>query len=223
MIVTRRIALRIALIIAVAVILQIAFFSYLHLFGASPNLLPVVVVSLGLLGGGVVGAVCGFATGLLLDSVLLQTLGLSSLVLLSVGYLAGRYRESVEISSSLIPPLVAGGLTALAAAGFAALKLMLGIDTTVSVLFVREIVVQGLLAVVLAIPLYPLIRRLLAPALVDYSPSRRLLAPGMRRRGRRRAFARRPRTVNPARHAGAQARGRSAARRRRRALRGGVV
>ena len=58
-----------------------------------------VVVSLGLLGGGVVGAVCGFVAGLLLDSLLLQTLGVSSLVLLSIGYLAGRYREGVEITS----------------------------------------------------------------------------------------------------------------------------
>ena len=58
-----------------------------------------------------VGAVCGFAAGLLLDSALLQTLGVSSLVLLTVGYLAGRYREGAEISNSLIPPLLAGALT----------------------------------------------------------------------------------------------------------------
>ena len=56
-------------------ILQVSFFSYLILLGATPNIVPVVVVSLGLLGGGVVGAVCGFAAGLLLDSILLQTLG----------------------------------------------------------------------------------------------------------------------------------------------------
>jgi rod shape-determining protein MreD len=92
MIVTRRIALRIAVIVLLAVILQVSFFSYLQFFGAIPNLIPVVIVTLGLLGGGVVGAVCGFVAGLLLDSVLLQTLGVSSLVLLSVGYLAGRYR-----------------------------------------------------------------------------------------------------------------------------------
>jgi rod shape-determining protein MreD len=182
MIVTWRIGLRIALIVLVGVILQLSFFSYLSFFGAVPNVIPVVVVSLGLLGGGVIGAVCGFAAGLLLDSALLQTLGVSSLALLSIGYLAGRYREGVEITSWLIPPLLAGGFTALAAAGFAAVQLMLGVDTTVSVVFLREIVVQGLLAVLLAMPIYPLIRRLLAPALIDYAPSRRLLAPGLRRR-----------------------------------------
>ena len=120
-----------------------------------------------------VGAVCGFAAGLLLDSVLLQTLGVSSLVLLSVGYLAGRYREGSEISNSLVPPLLAGALTLCAAAGFAAIQLMLGVDAPVSLLVLREIFVQGLLAVVLAIPIYPLIRRVLRPAIVDDAAARR--------------------------------------------------
>ena len=68
MIVTWRIALRIALIVVVTIVLQISFFSYLTLFGTTPNVVPLMVVSLGLLGGGMVGAVCGFAAGLLLDS-----------------------------------------------------------------------------------------------------------------------------------------------------------
>lgn len=201
MIVTKRIALRIALIVLATVILQVSFFSYLQLFGAIPNVIPVVVVTLGLLGGGVVGAVCGFITGLLLDSLLLQTLGVSSLVLLSVGYLAGRYREGVEITSAWVPPLLAGGFTLVAAGGLAAIELMLGVDASVSILFLREVIVQGLLAVILAIPLYPLIRRILAPALIDYEPTRRLLVPGLRRsRGRRaRGHARLDRSRRPVR------------------------
>jgi len=219
MIVTRRIGLRIALIVLAAVIVQVSFFSFLSFFGAAPNVVPVVVVSLGLLGGGVVGAVCGFAAGLLLDSVLLQTLGVSSLVLLSIGYLAGRYREGVEITSWLTPPLLAGAFTLLGAAGFAAVQLMLGVDATVSVAFVREIVVQGLLAVLLAMPLYPLIRRLLAPALIDYAPSRRLLIPGLRR-GRGRKPSRR-RAAPAMTHGSGPIRRRAPSRRR--TVRGGVL
>jgi rod shape-determining protein MreD len=187
MIVTRRIGLRIALIVLLTVLLQVSFFSYLVVLGATPNVVPVVVVSLGLLGGALVGAVCGFTAGLLLDSVLLQTLGVSSLVLLSVGYLAGRYREGVEITSSLVPPLLAAGFTLLASGGFAAVQLMLGVESPVSLLVLREIVVQGLLAFFLALPFYPLIRRVLRPALIDDTLARRLLTPGARRRARGRA------------------------------------
>jgi rod shape-determining protein MreD len=188
MIVTPRISARIALIVLLAVILQVSFFSYLSLLGATPDVLSVVVISLGLLGGGVVGAVCGFAAGFLLDSVLLQTLGVSSLVLLAIGYLAGRFREGFEISSSLVPALLAGALTALGAFGFAAIQLMLGVETQVSLLVLREILIKGMLAFVLAIPLYPLLRRTLRPALVDAAPGRRRVLKAARvRRGRRRS------------------------------------
>jgi rod shape-determining protein MreD len=189
MIVTWRIGLRIALIVVVTIVLQISFFSYLSLFGTTPNVVPLMVVSLGLLGGGMIGAVCGFAAGLLLDSALLQTLGVSSLVLLGAGYLAGRYREGAEISNSLIPPLLAGALTTAAAAGFAAIQLMLGVHTPVSLLVLREIFVQGLLAVVLMVPMYPLIRWALRPAIVDdLAPlgARSPITRGASRRGRAR-------------------------------------
>jgi rod shape-determining protein MreD len=192
-IVTWRIALRIALIMVVAVVLQLSFFSYLTLFGTTPNIIPLVAVTLGLLGGAMVGALCGFALGFVVDSALLATLGVSSLMLLAVGYLAGRYREGTEIANSLMPPLLIGVLTIAASAGFAAMQLMLGVETQVSLLVLREIFVQGLLAFLLAIPFYPLIRRALRPAIVDdVVAGRRMRTPiragakGRRRRPRRR-------------------------------------
>jgi len=167
MIVTWRIGLRIALVMIVAIVLQLSFFSYLTLFGTTPNIIPLVAVTLGLLGGAMVGAICGFALGFVLDSTLFATLGISSLMLLAVGYLAGRYREGTEISNTLMPPLLIGVLTMAASAGFSAIQLMLGVDVEVSLLILREIFVQGLLAFVLAIPFYPLIRRVLRPGIVD--------------------------------------------------------
>jgi len=186
MIVTPRIAVRLALIVIVAVIVQVSFFSFLSILGATPYVVPVVVVALGLLGGGVVGAVCGFFAGLLMDSLLLQTLGVSSLVLLSIGYLAGRYREGFEIRGRVVPALLTGGFTLIGATGLAAIELMLGVDAPVSLLVVREILVQSLLATLLAFAVYPLVRRALGAALVDYQPKSRLLSVGrLRRRGRR--------------------------------------
>jgi rod shape-determining protein MreD len=194
MIVTWRIGIRIALIIVLAILLQVSFFSYLTTFGTTPTIVPVIVVSLGLLGGAVFGAVCGFAAGLLLDSVLLQTLGAAALVLLTIGYLAGRYRETAEISNSLVPPLLAGALTSAAAAGIGAIQVMLGIEGTVSLLVLREVFVQGLLAVVLAIPIYPLVRRILRPAIIDDALARgRVPLSAASTRSRRRSRGLRPR------------------------------
>lgn len=170
MILTRWINLRIGAIVLVAVLMQVAFFSYFRILGAAPDIVPVVIAAIGLLGGAVVGAVVGFSAGLLLDISLLETLGMSSLVLLSVGYLAGRYRESFEIDSALGPALVIGGLTFFAAAGSTAIELTLGVDTPVSGAIVGAAIVKGILAFLLAYPIYPLVRIALRSALVLEEP-----------------------------------------------------
>ena len=195
MIVTRRIALRVGIVLVAAVVLQLSFFSYLSFFGSIPDVVPVVVASLGLLGGALVGAVAGFAAGFLLDSALLQTLGVSSLALLAIGYFAGRYRESYEISSSLVPPLIVGALSLAYAALFTALQLMLGVSTPVSLVILRDIVVKGLLGFLLALGVYPLMRRILRPALVDDRAAARR-APVRAGRSRRRRLLRRRGTTS---------------------------
>jgi len=196
MIVTWPIGLRLAAIVLITVILQVSFFSYLSILGATPDVVPVVIAILGLLGGALAGAVAGFATGFLVDSVLLQTLGVSSIVLLSVGYVAGRYREQFEIDSPLAPALLVGGLTLLATTGFIALQLTLGVEAAVSLLVVREVLVKALLAFLLTFPLYPAIRFVLRSALVlEEPPTRRRVfrnrrGGGRTRPGRRRALRR---------------------------------
>jgi rod shape-determining protein MreD len=167
MIFTPRILAAVVLLVFAAVLLQLSFFSQLPLLGSVANVVPVVVIALGLLGGAVPGTVAGFGAGLLLDSALGTTLGVSSLALMSAGYLAGRWRESYDIVSSLVPPLLTGVLTGVAAAAYAVVQLMLGVDAPVSVLVLREIFVQALLGVLLAIPLFPFVRRILRSALID--------------------------------------------------------
>ena len=109
-------------------LLQLSFFSQVAVFHVSPDLLPALVVSLGLLGGSMTGAVAGFSVGFLLDCLLIAPLGGASLVLLAIGYLAGLFRERFEIHSPLVPPLLCMVLTLFAELGFGAVELMLGID-----------------------------------------------------------------------------------------------
>ena len=189
MILTRWINVRLGAIVLAAVLLQVTFFSYLSIFGTSPDFVVVVIAVIGLLGGAVIGAVTGFAAGLLLDVALLETLGVSSLVLLSVGYLAGRYRESFEIDSAFAPAAVTGALALFASAGFTALQVTLDVDGAVSGAVVFDSFVRGFLAFLLAYPTYPLIRRALRPALVlEGAPARRSTktAPAARAAGMRR-------------------------------------
>jgi len=176
-ILTPKIVVRIALIGLVGVLLQLSFFSQVELFHVSPDLLPALVVCLGLLGGSLTGAVAGFAIGLFLDCLLVEALGISSLVLLGTGYFAGQYRERFEFHGSLVPALLCMGLTLLAELGYAAIQLLLGIDAPISPLIVRDILLKSVYAFFLGWPLYLLIRRILRPALVEEPRVRRRRQP----------------------------------------------
>ena len=109
------------------------------LFDANADLLPLVALSIGLLAGPVAGATVGFLLGLVADMALLQTLGVTSLLLIGVGYLAGRYRELRDATHKLVPPI--GGLVATLAyaAAFSLVQFLLGVESPVSPLVIREI------------------------------------------------------------------------------------
>lgn len=179
MIVTPPIMLRLAAIIFLTVLLQVGFFSGVPLLGTVANVVPVVVIALGLLGGAVTGGVAGFSAGLLLDAMLGGTLGITSLSLMVAGYLAGRWREGYDIVSSLVPPLLTGALTGVAVTAYGAMQLTLGVDAPVSIVILREILAQAFLGGLLAIPVFPLIRRSLRSALVEEGTrSRARVSPG---------------------------------------------
>lgn len=173
MIVTPKIFARLAAIAVIAVLLQLSLFSRVEFLHTSADILPLVVVSLGLLGGSMTGAVAGFSIGFLVDCLLVAPLGGSSLVLLSAGYLAGLFRERFEIHSALVPPLLCMALTLFAELGFAAVQLMLGVDAPVSALIVRDMLLKSIYAFFLAWPIYYGLRRALRPALVEESSSSR--------------------------------------------------
>jgi rod shape-determining protein MreD len=174
LILTPNIIVRIVLVVVLGVILQLSFFSQVALFHVSPDLLPALVVCFGLLGGTMSGAVAGFSVGLLLDCLLVAPLGGDSLVLLAVGYAAGAYRERFPMPSRLIPPLLCAAFTLLAEVGFGAVQAMLGIDSAVSGLVVKDMLVQSVYAFFLGWPMYVGLRRLLRPALIlEPNPRRR--------------------------------------------------
>jgi rod shape-determining protein MreD len=169
---------RVSLLCLLAVLLQVSGIEALRLGGGSPDLIPLAVAAVALFGGSVPGALSGFAAGLLLDLMLGQNLGASALVLTLIGYGVGRYREVRDPSHGLIALAVAAGATAAYGAGIGLVSFMLEIEADVSALFLRDIVVTTLLNVLIALPVFALVRLLLRPVLSVDPLERR------RRRGR---------------------------------------
>ena len=102
----------------------------------------------------------------------MQTVGLSSLVYVAVGYWAGRFRELRDPQSALVPLAVGAAATAAAMVGYSLMQFLLGVDAPVSFLLAREILATVLLNGVIATPVYALVRRVLLPALPE-DPRRR--------------------------------------------------
>src|SRR2546421_10641353 len=112
-----RLPLRLVLLGFLTVVLQQSAVSQISIFGVSADLTPLVVMSVGLLTGSIPGALTGFGMGLLVDSALVETLGVSSLVYILIGYGAGRLRELRDPAHTLTPLAVGAAATASAALG----------------------------------------------------------------------------------------------------------
>jgi rod shape-determining protein MreD len=154
-------------------LLEIVAVSQVSVFGGTADLSPLIVMSVGLLCGSVAGATIGFGTGLFLDLALVQTLGLTSLVLLTVGYWAGRLREVRDPHGPFAPLAVGAAATLGAETGYAIVQFLLGVDSPVSWLLVREIVTTVLVNALIAAPVYAVSRRWLDPSLPDSMRRRR--------------------------------------------------
>jgi rod shape-determining protein MreD len=146
--------------------------SQISIFGVSADLTPLVVMSVGLLAGSMPGAIMGFGTGLLVDTVLVQTLGITSLLYIPIGYWAGRLREVRDPAHGLIPLVAGAAATAFVGLGMTLIQFLLGVDSPVSLLLVQQIFITVLVNTLLSLPVYALVRKVVQPALPD-DPRRR--------------------------------------------------
>jgi len=103
-----------ALLVLTAVIVQLTVLPLLGLPGSTPDLVALTVIGLGFVGGPVRGTVAGFAAGLLIDLLPPADglLGLTAVLLVTIGYLAGLLgqTERSPLSSVLLAGLLSGGV-----------------------------------------------------------------------------------------------------------------
>ena len=172
-----RLALRLLGLGLLAVLLQVSIVAQIPLLGTAADLSPLVVMSVGLLCGSITGACFGFLVGLFIDTALVQTLGLSSLVLTLVGYGMGRLRELRDPQAALTPMAAGAAATAIWTIGYALINFLLGVDAPISFVLLRQIIATIIVNTLLAMAVYSLVRRWLVADL-----------PSDPRRRRRRAY-----------------------------------
>jgi rod shape-determining protein MreD len=167
-----KLALRLLVLAFATVVIQQAAVSQISIFGVSADLGPLVVMSVGLLAGSMAGAITGFGIGLLVDLVLVQTLGVTSLLYIAIGYWSGRLRELRDPAHGLVPVAMGAAVTAFAGLGMAIIQFLLGVNAPVSLLLFQQIFITVLVNSLIALPVFAVVRRLIRPTLPD-DPRRR--------------------------------------------------
>ena len=167
-----KLAGRLVALALAGVIVQTSAISQLPIAGANADLSPLLVMAVGLLCGSLAGGCFGFGVGLFADIVSLQTLGVSSLVLLGVGYGAGRLREARDPEGSLVPLAAGAAATLIFSVGFALMQFLLGSSAPVSWALLRQILATLVINALIALPVYAVVRRSLLSALPE-DPRRR--------------------------------------------------
>jgi rod shape-determining protein MreD len=159
--VTLTAALRATALVFIVSLLQAVVFSSTPVFGGAPDLLLVTIVAVGLLRGSVVGAFAGFAGGMVVDLVTLDTLGVTSLVFTLAGFWAGRYAETTGRGRASAPFTSVAVITVLAAVFGFALRYLLGEEVVAHQALISALLPAFVMNILLAFPLYRLVRRIL--------------------------------------------------------------
>lgn len=120
------VVLRWTLVVTSAFVLQVGVVTDLGLFGVHPELMLLLAICAGIVGGPVRGAGVGFAAGLLGDLMLQGPLGVSALAFALVGFAAGAAGEAVLRSSRAITIAMTAIASAAGLLVFAALSQLLG-------------------------------------------------------------------------------------------------
>jgi rod shape-determining protein MreD len=163
---------RIAALAVAVVFFQTGVVSEVPLLGVNADLSPLLVAFVGLMCGSMLGALSGFAVGLLVDLALVQTLGVTSLILTLIGYWSGRLRELRDPQAALTPLLVGAAASAASMIGYSLMEFLLGVQAPVSLELLRQIVLGVIVNVVVSLPTWAVVRRSLQGGLPE-DPRRR--------------------------------------------------
>ena len=144
--------------------IQLTLLDSVRVAGAHPDVMLLIAVSAGFVGGPERGAAFGFATGLLADLFLPTTFGLSALVGCLVGSGVGLTTTSFLGGSWWLAPVVAATATAAGTVAYAILGAMLGDPQQLTVFLTPALVVVTPAAAILAIPVLRLVAWAVPPA-----------------------------------------------------------
>jgi len=143
---------RSTIVVFVVLAVQQTLLDSVRVAGAHPDIMLLLPISAGFVGGPERGAVFGFCSGLVADLFLPTTFGLSALVGCLLGYGVGLATTGLLRSSWWLAPIVAAAATAAGVVAYAILGALLGEPQQLTIFLVPALSVVTPAAAVLAVP-----------------------------------------------------------------------
>jgi rod shape-determining protein MreD len=151
------VAVRVSLVIVVALTLQVAVAPDLPVLGVQGDLMLLVAIAAGLAAGPDRGAAIGFACGIAYDLLLQTPFGLSALTYSLVSFFIGSLQDSVLRATWWIPVATAAAGSAIGVILYGVFGTVLGLDL-LGLSLVRIALVVGTLNALAATPLIRTVR-----------------------------------------------------------------
>ena len=149
---TPRDAARLSLVVLGFVVVQETLMLDLRIGGVHPDIMVLLPIVAGIIGGPARGATIGFGTGLISDLFLPTPFGLSALIGCLVGFAVGMATVALDRTAWWLAPLAALGGSALYEVTYGALGSVLGQPQMLHVALARIVVVVSVTNAVLALP-----------------------------------------------------------------------
>ncbi len=150
------------LAVALSFLIDTIIFTRLSFFGIRPDTLLMLVVIFSILGGASRGVIAGVAGGLAVDILFGVYIGLTSLLYLIVGVLAGIFYKRYYANNILLPALVVGAGVIIKESLTGLFLMLVGSGFNFALMMVRYIVPAALMTAGISIPLFLLFRYLFA-------------------------------------------------------------
>ena len=149
---TGRDAAKVIVVVVLFLTVQQTLMLDIHISGIHPDIMVVLPIAAGIIGGPSRGAIMGFGAGLVADLFLPTTFGLSALIGCLVGFGVGMATVALDRSAWWLPPLAALGASAVYEVAYAAVGSILGQPQMLHVNIVGIVLVVSIVNALVAVP-----------------------------------------------------------------------